>query len=246
MYRFFVEPGAVSGSEIVITGADAHHIKDVLRMKVGENVYISCGDEWEYECEIVSFADEGVRVRIADAQKSGRELKSKITLYQCLPKKDKFEQIIQKCVELGVYKIVPAASSRCVVKLDEKKAVEKVKRWNAIASAAAKQSKRLIEPEVGSAVSFKEAVQLAVEKDIAIIPYEKNEGMAATRQLLQNIQPGQSVGLIIGPEGGFSDEEVDIAVKAGIHPITLGKRILRTETAGPAALAILMYLLEND
>ena len=245
MYRFFADESQINGSEFVIEGNDAHHIKNVLRMKIGEEIYISCGGEWEYTCQISGFDDKKVIARIIDVQKTGRELPSRITLYQCLPKKDKMELIIQKSVELGVYRIVPVISSRCIAKISPDKSESRLARWNLIAGAAAKQAKRLIEPEVAPAVSFDKAVEELKKNDISIIPYERAEGMDATRKLLGSISPGKSIGVIIGPEGGFDDTEVQKAMSAGIRPVTLGNRILRTETAGPAVLAILMYLLEQ-
>ncbi len=247
MYRFFVDKSQIKDGAAIITGQDAHHLKNVLRIKKGEEVYLSCGDEWEYTCTVDGFSDNGVKLIITDIQKPGQELPCRITLFQCLPKKEKMELIIQKSVELGVFEIVPVESSRCIVKMnDAKKAASKVARWNSISQAAAKQSKRLIEPKVHEPVSFKEAVNMAAAKDICFIPYERAEGMRKTRELFESIKPGQSIGIIIGPEGGFEEKEVDFALENGIAPITLGKRILRTETAGPAVLSMLMYLLEQD
>lgn len=246
MYRFFAEPSQITENRIVIGGDDAHHIRNVLRMKPGEKIYISCGDEWEYTCVISGFEDKNVIAAITDAQKTGRELPSKITLYQCLPKKEKMELIIQKSVELGVYGIVPVISSRCIAKLKPEKGEGKLARWNSIAGAAAKQAKRLIEPEVLPAVSFDEAVSDIVKNDVAVIPYERAEGIEATRKLFGSIVPGQSVGIMIGPEGGFDESEIRRAESAGVIPVTLGNRILRTETAGPAVLSVLAYLLEQE
>lgn len=246
MYRFFVEPEAVREGSIRIIGPDAHHMKNVLRMRPGETVLISCGDEWEYTCRIDSYEDDSAVLSVTDIQKPGKELPCRITLYQCLPKKEKMELIIQKSIELGVAEIVPVESARCIVKPDPKKLPAKVARWNAIAASAAKQAKRMIEPEVKEPVSFAEAVRQLADKDVSLIPYERAEGMTATRQTFGAIQKDQSVGILIGPEGGFEETEVEMAEKAGIRPVTLGKRILRTETAGPAVLAILMYLLEEE
>ena len=246
MYRFFVEPSAINDGCISIEGQDAHHIKNVLRMKLGDEIYISCGDEWEYTCEISELSGKRVLASITDIQKTGRELESKITLYQCMPKKDKFEQIIQKAVELGAYRIVPVISSRCIVKIKGEKSEAKAERWNAISGAAAKQAKRLIEPEVSQPITFEEAVKEAAKNDHAFIPYERADGMDNTRKLFSEIKRGESVGIMIGPEGGFDEKEVRAAIDVGVKSVTLGKRILRTETAGIAVLSILMYLLESD
>jgi 16S rRNA (uracil1498-N3)-methyltransferase len=148
-------------------------------------------------------------------------------------------------VELGAYEVIPVATKRCVVKLEEKKAASKIARWQAIAEAAAKQSKRRIVPRVTEVLSFKEALQKVASMDVKLIPYELAEGMEETRQIIEAIQPGQSVGIFIGPEGGFETEEVEYAISQGAKAITLGKRILRTETAGLATLAMLIYQLEQ-
>ena len=215
-------------------------------MRQGEQILVCCGDEWEYTCRITDFRDGAVRAEILDAQKPGKELPSRITLFQCLPKGDKMELVIQKAVELGASEVVPVSSGRCVVKLDARKAETRVNRWNAIAAGAAKQSKRMIVPEVQTVMSFSQALEYAGNMDVKLIPYEKAEGIAATRRYLSAIEPGQSVAVLIGPEGGFEEKEAEQAEQAGFFPITLGKRILRTETAGLAALSILMYLLEQD
>ncbi|MGI6111097.1 MAG: 16S rRNA (uracil(1498)-N(3))-methyltransferase [Bilifractor sp.] len=246
MYRFFVEKYQIHDGRVDITGEDVNHIRNVLRMRPGEEVLISTGDEWEYTCAIERLEEDRVTLRVEDASRPGRELASKIWLFQCLPKGDKMETVIQKAVELGAYTVVPVASSRCVVKLDERRAAQKVVRWNAIAEAAAKQSKRLIIPEVRGVMRFRDALEAAADLDVKLIPYERQDGMEGTRKILNAIRPGQSVAVMIGPEGGFDDAEVQLAREHGFEPVTLGKRILRTETAGMTMLSILMYLLEQD
>lgn len=246
MYRFFVEKYQIHDGRVDITGEDVNHIRNVLRMRPGEDVLISTGDEWEYTCAIERLEEDRVTLRVEDASRPGRELASKIWLFQCLPKGDKMETVIQKAVELGAYTVVPVASSRCVVKLDERRAAQKVVRWNAIAEAAAKQSKRLIIPEVRGVMRFRDALEAAADLDVKLIPYERQDGMEGTRKILNAIRPGQSAAVMIGPEGGFDDAEVQLAREHGFEPVTLGKRILRTETAGMTMLSILMYLLEQD
>lgn len=246
MYRFFTDTSHISGGQIRITGSDVNHIRNVLRMKPGEQVLISTGDEWEYLCSIGNLGEEEVICRILDAQKSGKELPSKIVLYQCLPKGDKMETVIQKAVELGAVRIVPVESKRCVVRLDDRKKVSRVRRWNAVSEAAAKQSKRMIIPEVNEVMAYEQMLEDADKLDLKFVPYERCEGMDRTRQLLSQIRPGQSVGVLIGPEGGFEEDEIERAEAAGFQAVTLGKRILRTETAGMTMLSILMYLLETD
>ena len=246
MHRFFVKPEQLGDGRVRIQGEDVHHIRQVLRMRPGEEILVSCGDDWEYTCRVFSLEEREVLAEILDAQKPGKELPSRLYLFQCLPKGDKMEWIIQKAVELGVYRIVPVASRRCIVRLEGKKAEARRIRWNAVAASAAKQSKRMILPEVSGILTFQEALKAAGQLDVRLIPYERAEKMAETRKLLSEIHPGQSVGILIGPEGGFEEEEVNMAEQAGFCPITLGKRILRTETAGLAALSVLMYLLEQD
>ena len=247
MQRFFVEPYQVLEEEhrITLTGPDLNHMKNVLRMRIGEDVWISDGSEKEYHCTIEEFQEDSAVLHILYAQESQYELPSRIYLFQGLPKGDKMELIIQKDVELGAYAVVPVETRRCVVKLDAKKAQKKVTRWQQISESAAKQSKRMLIPEVKNVMNWKEALAFAKGLDVVLIPYELAQGMKETREILAAIQPGQSVGIFIGPEGGFEEEEVRDAMEAGGKPVTLGKRILRTETAGMTMLSILMYTLES-
>ena len=245
MYRFFVEPSQVEETVIRICGSDVNHIKNVLRMKTGEEILISTGETMEYTCYIEEFLEDEVTAHIMYAQEAGYELSSKIYLFQGLPKQDKMELIVQKAVELGVYQVIPVATKRAVVKLDAKKAKKKVERWQQIAVSAAKQAGRGIIPAVGEVCTYAQALKYAEELDVVLIPYELAEGMEKTKQIIAEIRPGQSVGIFIGPEGGFEKEEVEQAVKAGAEPLTLGKRILRTETAGLTMLSVLMFHLEG-
>lgn len=246
MYQFFVEPSQINGNRIVITGSDVNHIRNVLRMKIGEEIAVSNGiDGKEYRCGIEEYADDAVLCTLRFIKEDGIELPSKVYLFQGLPKADKMELIVQKAVELGAYEIIPVAAKRCVVKLDEKKATGKVNRWQGIAEAAAKQSKRAVIPQVHPVMTMKDALGYAENMDVRLIPYELAEDMEHTRELLRQIQPGQSVAIFIGPEGGFEESEIQAALKAGIEPVTLGRRILRTETAGFTVLAWLGYLLEQ-
>ena len=246
MQRFFVEPHQIDGErhEIHITGSDVNHIVNVLRMKKGEELWIS-DKEKEYHCVIENAGEDEVLLHILYVQEPDYELKNRIYLFQGLPKADKMELIIQKAVELGAYSVVPVSTRRCVVKLDNKKAEKKVSRWQQIAESAAKQSKRGIIPQVTNVMSFQEAVSYAAQSDVLLIPYECAENMEQTRQIISEIQPGDSVAVWIGPEGGFEEQEVERIVLQGGKPITLGHRILRTETAGLAIVSILMYHLER-
>lgn len=246
MYQFFVEPSSIQGNRVIITGKDVNHIKNVLRMKPGEEIAVSNGmDNREYRCGIKELLEEQIVCELYFIKEEKTELPSRIYLFQALPKADKMELIIQKAVELGVYEIIPVASKRAVVKLDAKKEKSKLVRWQGIAEAAAKQSKRGIIPEIRGVMSFQEAAAYSSHAPIRLIPYELAEGMQKTKETINRIKPGEDIAVFIGPEGGFAEEEIEIAEKAGIQPITLGKRILRTETAGMTVLSILMYHLEQ-
>ena len=245
MYQFFVPVENIQGNRILITGDDVNHIKNVLRMKVGEEIAVSNGEDGkEYRCGIEEIGDEIV-CSLRFIKEDGVELPSKITLFQGLPKADKMELIIQKAVELGVYEVVPVSMARSIVKLDEKKQKSKLARWQSIAEAAAKQSKRSIIPQVRPVMTMKQALSYACKMDMLFVPYELAEDMGKTRELFDRIKPGQSIGFFIGPEGGFDETEIALALDNGAQPITLGKRILRTETAGMTVLSILMYQLEG-
>lgn len=244
MHHFFTDPSQVQGDKIEIEGTDVNHIKNVLRMKIGEKVQISDQSGKNYSCELEAFEAERVRFQILEERESENELPSRIYLFQGLPKSDKMEWIVQKAVELGVYEVIPVATHRAVVKLDEKKAVKKIARWNAIAEGAAKQSGRDVIPCVKEVMSLENALSYAASLDLILMPYEDAEGMEKTRRVIGQIKPGQSIGIFIGPEGGFEETEVQKAQKSGAVPVTLGKRILRTETAGLTVLSILMYHLE--
>lgn len=247
MYRFFVEPSSVSGDFIYIEGNDFNHIKNVLRIKSSEELSVVVdGDDREYRCHVEEYLEDRAKLKIRFIKENDVELPCKIYLFQCLPKADKMEMIIQKSVELGVFEIIPVSSKRAVVKLDEKKAQSKVSRWQGISEAAAKQAKRAVIPTVKMPVSFKEAVEYSKDLNIKLLPYElcNNDSMNSTRELFSTIKSGDSIGIFIGPEGGFDDGEVNIAKEAGFNTVTLGKRILRTETAGMTVLSWLVYLLE--
>lgn len=248
MYQFFVEPGQINENDksVIIVGGDVNHIKNVLRMKQGEELAVSNGlDGREYRCAIRSFQENTVDCELLFIKEDAVELPSKIYLFQGLPKADKLELIIQKAVELGVYQVIPVETSRSVVKLDAKKAKSKTERWQAIAEAAAKQSKRGIIPTVSEPMPFSQAIKMASDMDVKMIPYEMAEGMEKTKEMIGGVSAGQSIAIFIGPEGGFATEEIEKAQAAGILPITLGKRILRTETAGLTVLSWLMYQLEQ-
>lgn len=241
MSRFFVSPSAVTEDVIRITDpGDVKHIRKVLRMRLGDAVEVSDGDRWEYAGAIEAIADDQVVIRIADKQAFARELALEVTLYQGIPKAGKLETVVQKCTELGVYAVVPVFMKRSVVTagpgLDRK-----LERLQRVADEAVKQCRRGRIPQVGPAMTFGEMLQALPEADVVLFPYE-NEEKRTLKDVLRSIQPvPRSVAIVIGPEGGFSEEEAQALDQAGAHRASLGKTILRTETAGMAALAMTLY-----
>ena len=247
MHQFFVGPNQIEDDTAIILGKDVNHIRNVLRMKIGEEIRILNGrDDKEFCCQIEKMEEEQVLCKIRFVKQGGLELPAQVFLFQGLPKGDKMDLIVQKSVELGVTEIIPVATKRSIVKLDEKKAGRKEERWNKISEAAAKQSRRQHIPKVRSVMEWQEALNYAKEFEVKLIPYELSSGMEETKGQIESIAPGQRVGIFIGPEGGFEEEEINLAKEGGAIPITLGKRILRTETAGFTILAWIMYHLEKE
>lgn len=246
MYRFYVEPDQIGEKDIKITGSDVNHIRNVLRMKNGGKIIICNGQGKDFYCIIKDESDGQVSAEILEICDTDTELDGKLYLFQGVPKKDKMELIIQKAVELGVYEIIPVMTKRTVVKLeDKKKEQKKIERWQAIAASAAKQSNRGIIPKIMDTMTFKEALAYAKNMDCKVIPYENAEDINKTRDIIQNIKYSQTTGIFIGPEGGFEEDEVKQAAETGVLPVTLGRRILRTETAGLAVLSMIMLQMER-
>lgn len=242
-----MNPEQVEDGLIRITGSDVNHIKNVLRIRQGEEMLVSDGTGRDYLCQAEEIAGLEVTVRILETEEEVRELPSRIWLFQGLPKSDKMEFIIQKAVELGAAGIVPVSTRNTVVKLDPKKEEAKVKRWQAIAESAAKQSKRSLVPRVSGIMTLKEAFDYVESQgfSVRLIPYEHEAGMDGTKTELDAAGPGQDIAVFIGPEGGFDEREIELALSKGVRPISLGRRILRTETAGLALLSVLMMRLEG-
>ena len=247
MHQVFAEPFEITGELLVLTGERAHHIRDVLRMKPGEEIDVRTGaDAKEYRFGIESLTRDEVVCRLRFVRDHDTELPVRVHLYQCLPKADKMEFIIQKAVELGVTEIIPVESARCVVKLDGSKKEKKRQRWQSIADSAASQSGRGMVPEVAAPVSIKEAFADAAERcGVCVIPYELQE-QGGTAGLLKGLAPGTDIAVFIGPEGGFEKAEIEEAERFGIRPVSLGRRILRTETAGLAFLSFLIWIYEIE
>ena len=248
MYHFYTDRSNIFDDHIVLEGDDVNHIRNVLRMKDGEEMIICDGEGTDHYCRI--RGNEGKKL-VADIVKScGSEAEpsAKIVLFQGLPKKDKMELIIQKAVELGASMIVPVMTRRVIVKPGSAdKESRKLERWQSIAKSAAEQSGRGIIPIVSETVDFDKALVMASELEYSIIPYENadnsDDGMARSREIISSLKGKKSIGVFIGPEGGFEPDEARKAIESGIDTISLGKRILRTETAGLAVLAILGFVL---
>ena len=245
MYNFFVDESNRNGNTYYIDGSNCNHIKNVLRMKVGDTILLS-NNGTSHLCELVSFAEECIEAVIIEENYNDTNLPVSIYLFQGLPKSDKMELIIQKAVELGVDGIIPVEMSRCVVRLDDKKKKSKTSRWQSIAESAAKQSKRNSIPKVFEVLTYKQALAKAKTLDLVLVPYESKNGMLDTKKALNKIQSGMSIGIFIGPEGGFDNNEIEAATDIGGEIISLGKRILRTETAAITAVGMCMLYTEMN
>ena len=238
MPRFFVE--SIGGNTVVIEGADATHIAKSLRMKKGEQITVCDTKGTDYLCEIISMGNT-VECNILSSEKSICEPDVNVTLYQAIPKSDKLDTIVQKAVELGVTRIVPVLTKRCISRPDKASMEKKCERLSKIAFEAAKQSQRGIIPKICSMVDFSQAVKSMSEDDIGIIFYEG--GGERLNEI--GLKPEQNISIMVGAEGGFGPDEVELAVKGGIIQAGLGPRILRCETAPLAALSIIMNLTKN-
>ncbi len=256
MSRFFVTPEDIGNNLITIHSTeDIHHMMKVLRLKEGDEVDVSDGVEWEYHARIESLSREEAQLQILDKQAFAAEPSVKVTLFQGIPKQGKMETIIQKCVELGVHRIVPVFMDRTVV-VDRGNFGKKVDRWNKVSAEAVKQCRRGIIPEVTHPVKTEDVLRdsdnsgtpdMFEEFDMVLFPYENEKG-TNIKDTLRGEEDAdrslRSIAVIIGPEGGFSDEEALAIIGAGGVSVSLGKTILRTDTAGMAAIAMIMYELE--
>ena len=246
MYHFFVPAENISEKQVVVTGGDVNHIKNVLRMKPGEKFVANDGNGASYCCSIREFSGDCVIADIEKGQLKNTELPVRLVLFQGLPKADKMELIIQKAVELGAAEIVPVEMARCVVRLDEKKKKNKIARWQSIAESAAKQSGRTVIPEVKNVMTFGEALKYSESLDMLLVPYECADSVKILRNKIDELKGGMSAGIFIGPEGGYEEKEIEKAKEHGGEIVSLGKRILRTETAAIAALSICMFNIEAN
>ena len=242
MQQIFVNEEPIEG-RFTVTGDDMHHLVRVVRIKKGEIIRVSTASGNNYLCSVSDILDKELLVDVNE-QVNSTELSNKIYLFQAIPKGDKMETIIEKTVELGVYEIIPVQMKNCIVKLDDKKKKNKLSRYQTVALTAAKQSKRSIVPAIHDVLSFKEAMEYAANLDLLLLPYESKNGMKDTYDVINGLQKGQSVGIFIGPEGGFDESEIEL-VKDKCKLISLGRRILRTETAAICSLSMLMLKSEE-
>lgn len=238
MANFYINKSDITENTATITGEEAQHISRVLRMKKGDNVTLCDGEGFFYEAVLSDFSDKTVVADILSKREAETESSVKVTIFQGVPKNPKLETIIQKLTEIGAVRLVPVDTKRAVAKLDKENKVDRLRK---IAREAAKQSKRGIVPEVLSPMSFKEAVKMAAEADLALIPYEEEREMSLKKALMGKTP--KTVSVMIGPEGGFDSEEIKLAKENGITSVTLGKRILRTETAPLAVCSAILYEL---
>jgi 16S rRNA (uracil1498-N3)-methyltransferase len=243
MHRFFVNANSISRDNIVIDGDDAVHISRVLRLKIGDNITVCNGEEVEYMCSILSIDKKTVTCKIVESRKSASEPPLKIYLYQGMPKSSKMDLIVQKCTELGIFAVIPVFTEHVVFRGDDERDLSgRIIRWQRIAEEAGKQSGRGRIPVIYNPITFEKAVKDMRNMDLSVMPYE-NEMETGLKQAVNGKNSIRSAFILIGPEGGFSENEVNNAVKNGIITVTLGPRILRTETAGFVCLTILNYAL---
>lgn len=237
MYNFFVERDQFYNHTVDIKDENFNHIKNVLRMKIDDELIVSCKETGNsFLCTISEIGDNKIVCKIIEERES-TEPKVEVTLFQGIPKSDKMELIIQKTVEVGINKIYPVEMKFCIGKIKDNK---KITRWQTISEAAAKQSKRNIIPTIENPISFKEMAEVLKEYDLALVAYE-NEEKTNIKEVLQQNPEAKKIAIIIGPEGGISKEEVESLVSNGTKEVSLGKRILRTETASISMLSMIMY-----
>ncbi|MBS3995554.1 MAG: 16S rRNA (uracil(1498)-N(3))-methyltransferase [Alkaliphilus sp.] len=246
MHRFFVDKQNIQEENdvIIITDSDdVKHIAKVLRLKEKDEIEICDGNNNEYIGEICYLDKSGIKLKILTKYKTLTESNVEVTLFQGIPKASKMDYIIQKCTEMGIHAIVPVITERTIVQIKDKKTEEKkVERWQKVAEEAAKQSKRGVIPRILEPLSFNELLNSISDYDLMLVPYEK-ELKSSMRQAFKHKKLIKRIGIIVGPEGGFEENEIEAAKDCGAIPVTLGPRILRTETAGLISLSIVMYEL---
>ena len=243
MPKFFVKENQIKEENVTIVGGDVNHIKNVLRLTEKNTIEVcNLAKQESYLCEIEKVLDEEIQCKIKEKIQTDTEPNVKVTIFQGLPKADKMELIIQKSVELGVYDITPVEMKRCIVKLDEKDKIKKIERWQKISEVAAKQCNRNIIPKINKIIVLKNICDIINEYDSVIIAYE-NETQYTIKKELQKLKQSETkkIGIVIGPEGGLDEKEVEILKQNGATVVTLGKRILRTETVAFNILSNIIY-----
>ena len=247
MQKFFVEENQIENDKIVIIGEDVKHISSVLRMQKGEQILIGSKETLEtYLTEIEQIEKEKVVAKIIEKLDTQTESNVEIDLYQGLPKADKMELIIQKTTEIGVSKVIPVDMVRCIVKLDEKDAKKKIERWQKVAEGAAKQSKRSKIPEIKNKIKIKDLENIISQYDAFIVAYEEENEITLKQELKKlKEQEKYKIGILVGPEGGITKEEIEKLTSYNAKVVTLGKRILRTETAPIVLTSNIIYELEK-
>jgi len=242
MHRFFVKKTNFLEDNVTIDGDDVKHIKNVLRLNIEDIISVCDGEKSDYTVKITEIGKDTIKGEIVHREESKSEPPIEVVLFQGIPKSTKMDLITQKATELGIIKIVPVITERTVIKIqDRKKEEKKLERWQRIAEEASKQSKRGAIPEIGSILTFKEMVSILKDEKFVIVPYE-NEKNIGMKEILKSYSDGR-INIIVGPEGGFEDYEIEQLVDVGARIVTLGPRILRTETAGFTAISIVLYEL---
>lgn len=245
MPRFFVRTNQISNNNIDIIGEDVKHIKNVLRKQIGDKVEVCNQDTGDsYKCEIKNFSEDEIKTNIIEKLKNIQE-KVQVDIYQGLPKSDKMELIIQKSVELGANAIIPVNMKRCVVKLEGKDEAKKTDRWQKIAESAAKQCGRSFIPKVKNLIKVKDICNLINEYDAIIVAYENEKENTLKSELQKLDSANLKIGIVIGPEGGLEESDIKLLRENGARIVTLGNRILRTETVALNVLSIIMYEFEQ-
>jgi 16S rRNA (uracil1498-N3)-methyltransferase len=242
MHRFFVDPENITEGTALLDGSEYEHLTRVLRLKTGDTIEVFDGTGNSFKARVMSISDRVVKSEIIGENKTKTESDIKITLFQGLTKSNKMDYIVQKTTELGITRIVPIETTNTVVKNAVKHWENRQKRWQRIALEAAKQCGRCVIPKINDVILFEKALEQSSDNDLSIMPYEK-ERSSNLKSIIKSKTNQNSISVFIGPEGGFTPKEIKLAIEAGIKPVTLGPRILRTETAGIAVVSIIMYEL---
>lgn len=243
--RFFLEPSRIDGQDASIVGDAAHQIATVLRLKVGDRIVLLDGSGSEHEAEIAQCSRHEVRARILRTSACNTEPKLNLTLAICLPKGDKLDSIVQKCTELGISRIVIVSSERTVRRVEPARAADKLTRWKRIAVEAAEQSGRAASPDIQGVISYEELLAQVSSYGLVVLAWE-DEQHQSLKDVLKGCREGDSVMLIVGPEGGLAEREAEMARRSGAQCVSLGKRTLRSETAAIAGCAAILYEIEGE